>query len=277
MAEDLDFNSVGDKYVCEDCIEDYAVQKFIRENATAKKCDYCGTKTQEPTAADLDSVIEFMLEGIETEWGHPLDVGNIYDKEDDKWLFAPVIDSWELMHELGIPIFEDDLVEDICKALADHQWCRRYPLHPSESERLLWGWKHFAEQVMHHTRYVFFRARSPDTSPAEIDPADMLGELSKVISEIGLVRPLEIGAEVLRARAHKPEEILETAKELGSPPRDYAKSPNRMSPAGIPMFYGAFDEQTVLTEIDCPPVATIGKFIVLQFQSFNLLQQCFSI
>lgn len=264
MAEDREFSSVGEKYVCEDCIDDYAIREFIRSNATRNKCDYCGAEEDEPIAAHLDEVIEFMLEGIETEWGDPYDVGNSYDNEDDKWLFAPVTDSWDLILELEIPISEGELYEDICESLMDREWCRRYPLHPSESERLIWGWRDFAEQVKHRARYVFFRARSSDTSPAEIDPSDMLDELSKVISEIGLVRPLVTGTEIFRAREHKSHELPATATELGSPPREFAKYSNRMSPAGIPMFYGAFDEPTALAEINHPTVATTGVFSVLQ-------------
>ena len=35
---------------------------------------------------------------------------------------------------------------------------------------------------------------------------------------------------------------------LGPPPRDKAKYPNRMSPSGIPMFYGAADKKTAIAE-----------------------------
>jgi hypothetical protein len=264
MAEYQGFSSVTEKYVCEDCIDDYAIQEFIRENATRNRCDYCGSEAQKLIAADLDSVIKFMLEGIQSEWGDPFEVGNIYDSEDGKW-FVPVCDSRDLISGLQISIWEDALEEDICTALSDYEWCPRNPLGGSDSERLIWGWNDFAEQVKYCTRYIFFRTKSPSFgySP-EIDPSDMLDELSKVISEIGLVRPLEIGAEVFRARAHNPRELLTTAGDLGPPPRDCAKYSNRMSPAGIPMFYGAFDEQTTLAEIDNPTVATIGTFRVLQ-------------
>jgi hypothetical protein len=57
-----------------------------------------------------------------------------------------------------------------------------------------------------------------------------------------------------------------TAAELGPPPVDKCISANRMSPAGIPMFYGAFDEATALAETtkETDEFATIGKFKTLR-------------
>ena len=40
-----------------------------------------------------------------------------------------------------------------------------------------------------------------------------------------------------------------SAGRLGTAPREYAKQSNRMSPAGIPMFYGAADVDTAITEV----------------------------
>jgi hypothetical protein len=64
-----------------------------------------------------------------------------------------------------------------------------------------------------------------------------------------------------------PGSKLDKAKELGSPLPDVVKFSNRMSPAGVPMFYGAFDEDTVLKEI-CEKransqIVTIGTFKTL--------------
>jgi hypothetical protein len=53
---------------------------------------------------------------------------------------------------------------------------------------------------------------------------------------------------IFRVRVHDPANRLLTAAELGTPSRGSARFSNRMSPAGIPMFYGAFDEQTAIAE-----------------------------
>ncbi len=53
-----------------------------------------------------------------------------------------------------------------------------------------------------------------------------------------------------RARLHERtrRERPATAKALGTPPVERARLSNRMSPNGIPMFYGAFDAETAVTE-----------------------------
>ena len=65
----------------------------------------------------------------------------------------------------------------------------------------------------------------------------------------------------MRARAHDANEILNTAKELGSPPPACAEY-NRMSGVGISMFYGAESEDTALAEIrsNSNQAVTVGSW-----------------
>ena len=83
------FYSVGEKHVCEDCVTDYAVCDFVREHVTATSCNYYGRYAAEEIATRVDDVIEFMLEGFETEWGDSIDVGNVFDKEEGKHPVGP--------------------------------------------------------------------------------------------------------------------------------------------------------------------------------------------
>lgn len=58
--------------------------------------------------------------------------------------------------------------------------------------------------------------------------------------------------------------IIGNSRELGAPPVQYATLPNRMSPAGISMFYGAFDKKTAIAETyeksEKDKVAVCGRF-----------------
>ena len=66
---------------------------------------------------------------------------------------------------------------------------------------------------------------------------------------------------IVRARAHCPPKRLRTAKELGSPPSAAAEN-NRMSGAGISMFYAAESEATATAEIRPHPkqAVTVGSW-----------------
>jgi len=81
-----------------------------------------------------------------------------------------------------------------------------------------------------------------------------------VISRTKLVRVFPVGTLVWRLRVHKKNEILSVPEGFASPSIEAAKQPNRMSPAGVPMFYGADDFNTALLELVDPSDA-IGKFV----------------
>ena len=73
--------------------------------------------------------------------------------------------------------------------------------------------------------------------------------LGQAVRDLGLVR--EVGTEEVFFRARlsmRSETHLRTA-ELGTVPVSCATTANRMSPAGIPMFYGADDEVTAIAEV----------------------------
>jgi hypothetical protein len=56
-------------YVCGDCIDDYAVKQFIKQQAEELSCDYCQQRAEDiPIAAAIAEVGGFMREGIEKEW-----------------------------------------------------------------------------------------------------------------------------------------------------------------------------------------------------------------
>lgn len=251
MANDLE-----EKYVCPDCIDDYAIQEFIRNNAGQNECSYCGKSSNEEIAASLDEVVDFMLDGILSEWDDP---ANCMGWEGG-WVGARVIDSDELIRErVGLEYSNEDVLEDIIKAMPDQEWCQRDPYGLRDEEALMFGWEIFSEQVKHHSRYIFFRVDGDEDDEEkrflysdEIPVSKMLDrisfEMSKLEYEISIVKSLPIGTELWRVRIHNAGETLNTANALGTVPHDKAIYSNRMSPAGIPMFYGAFDPETALEE-----------------------------
>ena len=97
---DHEFHPLSEKYVCSDCIEDYALKKFILENAESNECSYCGKQNRHSKiAADINEAIKFILEGINTEWGDPNDEGVGWNSREGGWISARVIDTWDLLTE----------------------------------------------------------------------------------------------------------------------------------------------------------------------------------
>jgi len=266
-----------EKYVCPACIDDYAIQEFIRNNAVESECSYCGKSCDQEIAASLDEVVDFILDGIWTEWDDP---ANCVGWEGG-WVGAEVIDSDELIrYRVGLDSSNEDVLDDIVEALVDKEWCQRDPYGLRDEEALMFGWGTFCEQVKHHSRYIFFRVDGDEDDEEkrflysdEIPVSKMLDrisfEMSKLEYEIDLVKSLPIGTELRRVRIHNAGETLNTANALGTVPRDKAIYSNRMSPAGIPMFYGALDPETALEETvdktsEDDKVASIATFKTLK-------------
>lgn len=265
-----------DKYVCKQCFSDYAIKEFIGENAVDKKCSYCSNESNEPIAAPLEEVVEFIREGIETEWDNPVNcVG--WESAEGGWMGARVIDSYNLIYEEleELQDTNEDLLNDIIYSL-DQEWCQRDPYGLPDEEALFLSWTGFADQVKHHTRYIFLRLKEEKEFPYDSDiipVSKMLDRLSDEFSKLeeeNLLTMLRVDSKIFRTRIHDNSVHLSRATEIGTVPLEYAKYSNRMSPAGISMFYGAFDPQTAMEEtvgdsdIGVGKIASIGTFNVIK-------------
>ncbi len=245
--EERGYSYIGEKYVCAHCFDDDVIREFISRNLDKAKCDYCDREESVPIAAHIDSVIGLIVEGIESEWGDPNDEGGIWDSDDHDWQPGIVTDSEDLIvYGNIIPTTNEKLLGDIASSLRDRIWCRKSPLLLPHDQALMSAWEAFSYQVKHRTRYVFFRA--PDDPYEDFPVSKMLDELGRVITETNLVTTLKPGTKLYRVRVDEDGRKYSTAHDLGPPSIEEAKISNRMSPAGIPMFYGALDKETALKE-----------------------------
>ncbi len=264
-------------FVCARCFTDYAIQEFIEGSATENECSYCGRQEDEPIAAELDEVMSFISKGIWREYDIPENCLP-YDSSEGGWQLATPIDSHDLFEALDICGADSGtLYEDLVDGFSDTYVVQRDPLVLSRIDGLKYSWASFCEHTKHETRFVFFRVPPPkplDDHPWHPDdewsgeyspPYQILLDLGKMVEEHQLIRTVRTGTRFIRVRQHRPEFAYATAHDLGSPPREKARQ-SRMSPAGIPMFYGASDESTAFIEIfeSAAPdrsIATFGTFV----------------
>ncbi len=260
----------AEKYVCANCFADYAVQAFIQTEAVSRECDYCEEQSDNDIAAPLRDVIRFIRDGIETEWATPEDESLLWDSEEGRYML-PVKDSYDLLVESSLSIESDQLLEDINDKLRDFQWCQRDPYRLTKEEEWYSDWESFSEQLKHETRHVFYRLprRDQETVSNEQVAFEILDEIGEFVSELDLIRTLPQGTRIVRARPHGEHESFSAVEDLGPPSREAAIYSNRMSPAGIPMFYGSTDEDTALAEIHQSKFATVATFETLR--SFKIL------
>lgn len=266
------YSSNDDKSVCTNCFDEYGLKQFIEQHQTDTRCSYCEAD-EELVACKLDSLIEHILASIHIEWDHSTDEGLPYESREGGWQVSTVYDTWELLDSIGLENVHGDAYEDICNSIHNQEWCEKNPYSLSTDRTLLYGWQKFSDFIKYKARYVFFKAKNSDYDEYqhdEIDPVRILDALEKIINEIGLVKEVNTETLIYRVRIVDQDTNLNTAKELGSPPYKFANMANRMSPAGIPMFYGAFDIQTAIKET-YEPSDTKKKAVSGVFQPVNTL------
>jgi len=87
--QEYGYHYVGDDYICPNCFDDHAIKEFIRNNASETKCSYCESQSRKPNSASLGNVIEFIMQGIYTEYADseeeliPIDSLEYADSDED--------------------------------------------------------------------------------------------------------------------------------------------------------------------------------------------------
>lgn len=253
----------ADGQICANCVNDPALVQWVEDNATTTECSFCGTESDAPVAAEFDSFVGVVLTGIRFNWNHPDDEGIAYISAEGGYQ-ASITDSREVLRHYDISDNED-VIRAIVRSIGDNGWVERDYYVGDTSQRLSWGWDHFKEVVKHQTRYVFLTPEDDDHS--EVPPSQMLAAIGSTIvedlSDLALITTVPTDADLIRIRIGAG--TYATGAEIGTPPAQFANQSNRMSPAGIPMFYGAFDVDTARAETLDPhqhggQIMSIGSF-----------------
>jgi hypothetical protein len=253
-------------HVCPECVSDVAIKDYITANATSNACDFCGQGASVPIAAEADLVVDLVSRGIKAQYDI-VENELIWDSEEKKYI-GTFHDAAELLgSELDAPIGEGAFADAVYKA-AQQCWCERGYYHDKPHEQLAYDWELFVDTVKHFARYTFLLEQGDSVNDVigvghEVRRGGaMLKELGRLIDEAGLVRRLPANTTLYRCRPSASGTTYETGEDIGSPPADRARS-SRMSPAGIPMFYAAFDEDTAIAETigDQDVVVSVGTFV----------------
>lgn len=232
------------KAICPDCLSDEALKKLAGENLDEDHCDYCG-RAGEGVACDTDVVMTRIGEGLAEDFTDPVEV--LYYGEDGDWE-GPTYDTDDVIASIEETIGIDAFVVDVVDAYGGKEWCDVEPYVLARHESLIYSWDRFAELVRYESRYLFLTRPARDYPDVhEVGPGEMLEALGAVVDEAAVIRELDAGVAIFRGRPGSPGEFPLNARELGTAPRERAFS-NRMSPAGIAVFYGAFDPATTARE-----------------------------
>ena len=234
--------------ICAECVTDAALKDWITANAAAVQCTFCGEESEQPSAANFEDFVGVVLAGIGFDCNDPDNEGVMYVSAEGGYQ-ANLSSTWDVLSDYGVTDNMDAL-DALLESIRTDAWVDRDFYIGDDSQRMEWSWENFKGHIKHRTRYFFLSESDHVKHSPEIPPSEMLAAIAGMItSELGDYDLLtEIAADVDLVRIRIGDAAYSHAKEIGTPPAAFAIQANRMSPAGIPMFYGAFDVQTASAE-----------------------------
>lgn len=249
-----------DLYACPACVNDSYLANVLAANLEDEPCSYCGAAK----AARISIICGEISATILAYYTDPVNVLP-YDTREGGFQGEDFSASELVAEEFCDWTDRENLLNDVVTAFEDDHkaWCDRDYYGLSHFETLHYSWNDFSEQVKHRTRYLFLqRLDRIRESEGQIPPRKMLNALGKLFKEFDLFCELPQATNLFRVRVIRDGSRPTTAVDLGTPPPKAVTFPNRMSPAGIPMFYAALDEVTAVLET-CDPVKDKGNEIAM--------------
>lgn len=266
--EERGWSDAPDKYVCDRHLDDDYLRELVASAPDESHCDYCDRVEDEPFAIHLQVLVEEVAGVIAAYWEDAVEFVP-WDGGEGGWQWS-ASDIRDVLDDEFSWYFEDgtDLAGDLFECFLDREIASRSLMVSTTEQKLRFGWRQFVQLVTHETRYLFQTPK--DTSDhysydEEVPPWEMLDRVGDAVRTSGLVKQLDAGSTWYRGRPHTASEVVSNGRELGTAPVDRAYLSNRMSPAGIPMFYGAREEQTARLETQQPKYGlTTGRFTATQ-------------
>lgn len=264
------FGETDDQSVCLDCITDEGLRERLARQLTDDACTFCGrAQGDAPIAAPFEELMRSVMDAIHF----------FYERSEDTLFWSddvtPRYTSQEVADDVCAGTVSDNVLQAIFEIITDDEW-NQDPATLRPNVALRYAWDHFREKVRHQSRFVFLSIPEESSPhPDDFTTGEILEKLIDIILSRGVLTEIPAGHNFYRGRmVDEPDSAGYDASTLGSPPPMRA-SANRMSPAGISMFYGCEDMPTVVAEIGSHTArrfAVIGAFETTKtLQMINLV------
>lgn len=266
MEENGDWpdSELSGKYVCTHHFRDQYLNRIIKRYGNDGRCSYCGRKV---VVCDMEKF------GHQIAWKiglyfSPIDQADLmladsfYDDDDEIIpgmrrigpYVAPEENTYydskeEMLEDLGLYTDDENLNSDIESIFITDQWISSDFYEENKNVRYTNQWNGFVDFVTKKRRFTFLA--SPEYLPIVQEKDGMEENILSVLRELiikeGHIVELVSGAKLYRARKVDDAKKNFEFKDITSPPDARAFS-NRMSPAGVSMFYASFEKETAMKE-----------------------------
>jgi hypothetical protein len=257
--------------ICLAHVADAVLVSKLTGLATERICIVCHRKvreTERPFAVPLE---DLLLEISATLHRHYVDAhveGVPWDSEDGRYMGAEIYEIYDVINEICSGAFTEDVFDELVEMVVaafgfDVTWTDARDAYSLDG--LGWQWETFVETVQSKSRFVFVADDGTDErSSAPRQMAAFLSQLATYVGgQLNLIDHLAPGAVFYRGRLMDTPRTRKRECKVLRPAPPAKATANRMSPAGIPMFYASADPQTAIAEIaghGPQPYAMIGAF-----------------
>jgi len=269
MLETRGFDDI-DKYVCEDCLNDAYLKNWICNNGSIHMCDYCKEKKKVVLMTDLMN--EVIMPAFRKYYD---DADNIlgWNGREGGFQGAITYDTNDVCSDFFAQATDnDEILTDIENSLPDKTWCDQNPYGLTEFEICEYSWKSFSELVKYKNRYFFLQEEDDTEYHEKYSPLSILYIIEEQAKMLQLIKILPKDTDLYRVRIFKKEEeIILDGASIGSPPSHLAKN-DRMSAAGISVFYGSDNKDICIKEVQGSHLTTEDTVVVGRFNNTNELR-----
>ncbi len=247
-----------DQAVCLACIFDEGLREQVAAQLTEPTCTFCDREAEgnAPIAANFEALMQPVMDAIRF----------FYERSEESLFWDDDVTrrytSWEVAEDVCAGAVSDSVLDAILQVITPDDWNEDPGMLPP-NVALRYAWDQFRDRVKHETRFVFLSIPEQHSDhPDDFTTREILEKLLDII-QTRVLTEVPVGHIFYRGRmVDEPESADYNASTLGSPPPTKA-SANRMSPAGISMFYGCDDIPTVVAEIGSHTAkrfAVVGAF-----------------
>lgn len=268
----------GESSVCACHFDDECLRDFIEKNGVVGECSFCGKKSK---VIDFASFIEHAQsivyryfgtlddENLPSAFFHGDNYGFGFVREPDSLIGEIIsaegihsLSTYQLLQELGLLTGEsalDDAIQN-CFAMGQ-EWIRHNPLSFSAGEWVSYYWKSFCDTIKFKRRFTVDELEFEGDHYGEtISYSEVITQIFSAIRDAKMCKYLRAGTRLYRSRLFSEAPATISFLDLTSPPDEHAKQ-NRMSPAGISMFYSSLQAKTNIAEIgQTEGIVITGRF-----------------
>ncbi len=229
----------SDHFVCHNCVGEGDLKNFILQAREDIACTYCGY----PESASVEDLTGHILNCLTSEW-------EPYDNSRDIDIYFSFREI--ICYEEPIYTEQESLINEIERIVEIDFWNRTWDYDSDEDEKQE-AWHLFKSFVTHQLRFTSFLPEAEEiyrnSNYTTLSADSGMKYILDVIEKYELRNKLAEDTSIYRVRLSDDLYNYGTGAEMGTVPRHEAKTANRMSPVGIPMFYGAFSPDVALKEV----------------------------